>query len=194
MNELIKVSQSNIGAETVNTVNARELHEFLEVKTKFADWIKERIGKYDFVENRDFTVLKNRNGEKGKFTPIEYHVSIDMAKELAMVENNEQGKKARQYFIEVDKQYRAASDTTNALIAALTPVIRENEQLKAKYDFARNFLPRGRAGELAKSGLPKNQYRRGFYCSKNGRDTSLLLEHPSLPGFYEEYKQIGGAK
>jgi anti-repressor protein len=66
-------------------VNARDLHSFLEVKSEFRHWIKNRISDFDFVENQDFTTAgKNLPG-----TAIEYHVTLNMAKELSMVERNE---------------------------------------------------------------------------------------------------------
>lgn len=71
------------------TVNARELHQFLEVKTRFNDWIANRISKYNFEENQDFVTHTENLVSGGKQT--EYHISIDMAKELSMVENNEKG-------------------------------------------------------------------------------------------------------
>ena len=123
---------------------------------------------------------------KGRFSSMEYYISLDMAKELAMVENNARGRQARQYFIEVEKRYRKNAITTESIVAALTPVIRENEQFRAKLELARNFLPLGRPGELNKDGLPKNQFRRGCFVSRNGRNVSLLMENPSLPGIYEE--------
>ncbi len=85
-------------------VDARELHEYLEVKSKFADWIRNRISEYEFTENQDFiSVSKNlENGGRSK----EYHLTLEMAKELAMVERTEKGRVARQYFIQVEKQYR----------------------------------------------------------------------------------------
>lgn len=96
--ELIKIIEEN----GINTVNARDLHKFLEVKKDFSDWIKLRIEKYGFVENEDFTSILGKSS--GGRQPIEYHISIDMAKEIAMVENNERGKQARRYFIECEKQ------------------------------------------------------------------------------------------
>ncbi len=88
MNELIKIE---INENNEQLVSAKELHEFLEVKSKFADWIKNRIEKYGFEENQDFvTVSKNlENGGR----EIDYILKLDTAKELAMAENNEKKEK-----------------------------------------------------------------------------------------------------
>ena len=107
MNELIKLNEQTINNEMVQTVNARELHGFLESKQDFSTWIKNRIEQYDFVENQDFIKLHkkmelSKTGQMG----IEYHITLDMAKELAMVERNEKGKQARQYFIECERKLR----------------------------------------------------------------------------------------
>lgn len=100
MEEIIKITEHN----GKRAVNARELHKFLESKYQFANWIQERITKYGFVENQDYEVfkenLKNSNGGRPQ---IEYALSVDMAKELSMVENNEKGRLARKYFIECEK-------------------------------------------------------------------------------------------
>lgn len=101
MTNLIKISNNKISNFEVQTVSARELHDFLEVKSRFNDWINNRIRDFGFVENQDFvTVTKNLvSGGSQK----EIHLSIDMAKELSMVERNEKGRQARQYFIEMEK-------------------------------------------------------------------------------------------
>lgn len=101
MANLIKISNNKISDFEVKTVNARELHDFLEVKSRFNDWINNRIRDFGFVENQDFvTVTKNLvSGGIQK----EIYLSIDMAKELSMVERNEKGRQARQYFIEMEK-------------------------------------------------------------------------------------------
>ena len=102
--ELIKIENRD-GKETVN---ARELHEFLESKQEFSSWIKNRISKYGFAENDDFirfdNFIKGDINGFGNKKQIEYFISIDMAKELSMVENNDKGKQARRYFIEVEKK------------------------------------------------------------------------------------------
>lgn len=96
MEEIIKIEDHN----GKRAVNARELHDFLESKQEFANWIKNRIKQYGFVENQDFEVFDNfvRNPQGGR-PAVEYALSIDMAKELSMVENNEKGRIARKYFI-----------------------------------------------------------------------------------------------
>ena len=112
MNELIPLHLQTIDGNAVETVNARELHAFLEVQTRFNDWIKNRIEQYDFVENQDFLVVTEKKvtmtdaGEKATLIK-EHHITLDMAKELSMVERNEKGKQARKYFIECEKQLNA---------------------------------------------------------------------------------------
>ena len=98
--------------ELKQAVNARELHSYLEVGRDFSTWIKERIFKYDFIENVDFIhVPKSGDGINTGFQPIDYFISIEMGKELCMVENNEQGKTARKYFIECEKQAKNQQPT-----------------------------------------------------------------------------------
>jgi anti-repressor protein len=100
---LIKINQSNINNESIQTVNARELHCYLESKQDFSTWIKKRIKDYGFIENIDF-VRFHKKMEANNATIIDYFITIDMAKELSMVERNQKGKKARQYFIQCEKQ------------------------------------------------------------------------------------------
>ncbi len=102
MRELISITQSTINDASIQTVNARELHTFLEVATAFKDWFARRIADYGFEDGKDFCsfLSESSGGRPSK----EYAVSLDMAKELAMVERNEKGKQARQYFIECERQ------------------------------------------------------------------------------------------
>ncbi|UTO27832.1 antA/AntB antirepressor family protein [Bartonella harrusi] len=102
MNTLIPISEQTIDQETVQTVNARELHTFLEITSKFADWIKNRIKECKFRENIDFIGF-SKFLEKGGRPSIEYYLTLDMAKHLAMIERNDKGYQAREYFIECEK-------------------------------------------------------------------------------------------
>lgn len=99
------VHQTTINAQTVQTVNARELHEFLEVKSEFRNWIKNRIADFGFVENQDFVTFGKNLPGGGKQN--DYHLTLDMAKELSMVEHNDKGKQARLYFIECERRAKA---------------------------------------------------------------------------------------
>ena len=128
MNQLIPLHSQTIDGNAVETVNARELHTFLESKQDFSTWIKNRIEKYDFVENQDYVSLhKKMEREIGGTVRIEYFVSVGMAKELAMVENNDKGSQARKYFIECerkltmqyDQRYQAVGKAEDATRAAL---------------------------------------------------------------------------
>ena len=113
MNELIKLQPQTINGNAVETVSARELHTFLEVGRDFSTWIKDRISKYEFVENTDYIMLP-KTGElenKGLQGKIEYFVTLDMAKQLAMVENNEKGMQVRKYFIECEKKLNSTTTT-----------------------------------------------------------------------------------
>lgn len=107
------VAHAKIGDALIQTVDARQLHEFLEVGKVFAAWIVERIEQYGFAENVDFVVFSETgNNPQGGRPAKEYALSIDMAKELAMVERNDKGKQARQYFIECE---RRAKDPVHVL-------------------------------------------------------------------------------
>ena len=112
MNELIKINENQISDETVDTVNARELHLFLESKQDFSTWIKKRIKDYGFLENQDYILLHKKMEQEenshGGSNKVEYYISLDMAKELAMVERNDKGREARKYFIECEKKQAKA--------------------------------------------------------------------------------------
>ncbi|MCP4747998.1 MAG: phage antirepressor Ant [Desulfobacteraceae bacterium] len=110
MSELITISNQKISNQKIDTVNARDLHEFLGVRRDFTTWIKARIKQYYFVENRDFTLIHPNGGIKGKGgdrRSKEYHLTLDMAKELSMVERTDRGREARQYFIECERIAKA---------------------------------------------------------------------------------------
>ncbi|MRW85382.1 hypothetical protein GJ698_14950 [Pseudoduganella sp. FT26W] len=108
---LIPVGTSKIAGANVQTTDARGLHAFLKVGKDFSSWVKARIEQYSFVENEDFIVIDAapQNGGAGnRGVRVEYALTLDMAKELAMVERNAKGKEARQYFIECERRAVAA--------------------------------------------------------------------------------------
>lgn len=91
-------------------VNARSLHEFLQVSRDFASWINGRIDQFNFIQGSDF-IIDNipQNGGKVGRPSIEYFISVDMAKELSMVERSDKGKEVRKYFIECEKKLQTQS-------------------------------------------------------------------------------------
>lgn len=103
--QLIQVFNGRIGEDAQPLVNARDLHKFLESKQDFSTWIKNRIEQYGFIENQDYLLHKIMEQlPSGAKHVIEYHITLDMAKELSMVERNAKGKQARRYFIACEKQ------------------------------------------------------------------------------------------
>ncbi len=107
MKQLITINKDQNGTKTVN---ARDLHAFLEIGKDFSTWIKDRINKYDFIEGEDFTLTLPKTREQvshGGHNAKNYHISLDMAKELSMVERNTKGKEARKYFIACEKKMLA---------------------------------------------------------------------------------------
>ncbi|WP_375637149.1 antA/AntB antirepressor family protein [Bartonella sp. AP152HLJHH] len=101
---LIDIHQTTINGDIVQTVNARELHAFLEIGKDFSNWITDRIKKYNLLENQDFVwspnlASKGRGGHNRK----DYHLTLSVAKELSMLENNKKGREARLYFIKCER-------------------------------------------------------------------------------------------
>ena len=107
--ELIPIIEhGTIQGRVQSLCDARDLHAFLGIRQIFAIWIKQRIAKYGFVEGVDFTSFdfskkKNQVGHGGDRRAVAYHLTLDMAKQLAMVQNNERGRQARLYFIERER-------------------------------------------------------------------------------------------
>lgn len=121
------ISNQPINDKSVQTVNARELHSALGVGKVFAAWIQARIDKFKFEEGSDYIILLSNSGNQvhGGANKKDFHITLNMAKELAMVENSDKGREVRKYFInceqELIEQRKIASD----------PVIRAAETIPA---------------------------------------------------------------
>lgn len=119
MRELVTIHEGKDG----QYVSLRELYNFLEVKSEFAKWAK-RMFEYDFVEGQDYSLVSQKRDtnnlaqnnyrqkrrkivqdERGR-PETDYHITLDCAKEIAMLQRSEKGKQARQYFIEAEKRLR----------------------------------------------------------------------------------------
>ena len=98
MNELIKV---NYGTEQP-TVSARDLHEGLEISTRFNDWFP-RMAEYGFLEGKDFYSKMSKTSDKGGRPSVDYEITVDMAKQICMIQRTDKGKQYREYFLELEK-------------------------------------------------------------------------------------------
>ncbi|UII58093.1 phage antirepressor KilAC domain-containing protein (plasmid) [Cytobacillus spongiae] len=105
MNELINTNQNENGEILVS---GRELHEFLEVKARYNDWLP-RMAEYGFKENQDFIAItqKRVTAQGNSTTYIEHHLKLDMAKEISMIQRSDKGKQARQYFLELERKWNS---------------------------------------------------------------------------------------
>ena len=139
---IIKLNKVEEGLVTIyendskeRLINARELHKELENKRRFSDWIKQRIEQYGFIENEEFTKHHNFVIVGNLKRPqIDYYITLNMAKELCMVENNKQGKRIRRYFIEAEKRYREIVNNPSNIFEfmrlALDEIERNSNEIK----------------------------------------------------------------
>lgn len=138
MNELIKTRENENGHIVVS---GRELHSFLGVKTQYTKWM-ERMLEYGFIENVDFSTLsqKRLTAQGNSTTYIDHALTLDMAKELSMIQRNEKGKEARQYFLQVEKFWNSPEMIMKRALEIADKKIEslklENEQMKPKALFA----------------------------------------------------------
>ena len=132
MNELLKLNYDN---EKI-TLSARELHDFLEIGSHFKDWFP-RMCEYGFKENEDFcSILSESTGGRPS---IDYQITLDMAKELAMIQRTEKGKQARQYFIQIEKRWNSPEQViARGLIESqkmISNLALQIEEMKPKAEF-----------------------------------------------------------
>lgn len=143
--DLIPVQTTNDGSIAVM---GRDLHTFLEVKDNYTDWMKRMIA-YGFSAGQDFSEFSDKPNGAGR-PRIDHIISLDMAKEISMIQRTEKGKQARQYFIECEKQTRQAhalpSDYASALreLAATVEVVNQQkaelEQVAPIVDYHETFI------------------------------------------------------
>lgn len=125
--QLIPVFNGELDGRSQQLCDARDLHQFLSVGRDFSTWVKDRIEQYGFVEGEDFSPFlgKSTGGRPG----MEYHLTLDTAKELAMVENNEQGRQVRRYFIAMERQVRESRGASYLSVAQQLAIHRQVPKL-----------------------------------------------------------------
>ena len=141
MNELLKVNYDNDRI----TLSARELHKFLGVTERFGNWF-ERMNQYGFQESIDYLGRKVFNTQAHQELQ-DYEITLDMAKEIAMIQRSDKGKEVRQYFLELERRWNSPEAVMNraleysrkqvkALMEEKQGLIEENKELKPKALFA----------------------------------------------------------
>ena len=204
MNELLKINTTD--SERI-TVSARDLYEFLEATERFNSWF-ERMTQYGLVENTDYTTVKKltevpNNGGIQIRELDDYQLTIDTAKQIAMLQRNEKGTQARKYFIQVENAWNSpervmarALTIANKTIAALEI---ENKEMKPKALFADAVASSKTSiliGQLAKI-LTQNGYQigqnrlfeklrnEGFLSSRKGADWNMPQQRFVEQGLFE---------
>lgn len=203
MNELIKVTYENDRP----AVSARELHEFLEVGTRFNDWFP-RMCEYGFTEDQDFNLLKiekvqNEGGRMVSRIVDDAALTIDMAKEICMLQRNEKGKIARQYFLRIERDWNSPEKVmARALKIADRKILaleEENEIMRPKALFADSVTASKTSilvGELAKllkqNGVDMGQNRlfewlrkNGYLIRRHGNDYNMPTQKAMELGLFE---------
>lgn len=141
----------SVNNQETTLINGEDLHDALGIQTRYSNWILRRIDEYKFVENQDFAKVskigqvRNAFGFRG-VEKCEYHLTLDMAKELAMVERSEIGRQVRRYFIQIENEHRDAipawatvqlSETQAQLQAAQALALSVSPKLPAVREFVR---------------------------------------------------------
>lgn len=134
MNELLKINTTD--SERI-TVSARDLHEALEVKTQFKDWFP-RMCEYGFEDGKDFCSFLSES--TGGRPSQDAQITVDMAKEIAMLQRTEKGKEVRKYFIQVEKEWNSPERVMARALTIANKTIEtlkiENSEMKPKALFA----------------------------------------------------------
>lgn len=186
------------------TVSARELHSFLEVETPYHKWFP-RMCEYGFIENTDFLVtdifVPNSNG--GKQTQKEAQLTIEMAKEICMLQRNEKGKQARQYFIQLESMWNSpemimkrALEFANKQVTELESKIEADKPKVLFADAVATSNTSILVGDLAKlikqNGVDTGQKRlfqwlrdNGYLIKRQGADRNMPTQRSMDNGLFE---------
>lgn len=161
---IVPVIPGHIGGRETTIVSARALHKALGVGRVFRSWIKGRIEEYGFTEGVDYEVVEYLSrpdpvsAKSRQQTALEYIITVNMAKELAMVERTEQGRAIRRYFIQCEEELQRSVPE----IAA-----RYRRQLKARISAANNFKPMCDALNMARAELGKTTQQHHYTNESN---------------------------
>lgn len=180
MNELIPI-QDNDGAQAVM---GRDLHKFLEVGRDYTNWFKQMVG-YGFIEGQDFTPdLAKSTGGRPRADHI---VSLDMAKEISMIQRSEKGKQARQYFIECERRAKEPAQLSPEELMARAIKVADNtiKELEAK---TRELEPAAKSWTYLAA--PGGDYSVAGAAKTLSRDPNISIGRNKLFDFMREQRWI----
>lgn len=191
------------------TVSARDLHSGLAINTRFNDWFS-RMTEYGFESGKDFYSKMSKTSETGGRPAVDYQISVDMAKQICMIQRSEKGKQYRQYFIDLEKAWntpeqvmaralKLADKTIDTLKEDNKKLIEENEKMKPKVIFADAVRASSSSiliGDLAKllrqNGVDIGQKRlfeylrnHGYLIKRKGSDWNMPTQKSMNMGLFE---------
>lgn len=159
MAELIKVQVKN----DQQLVGGRELHKFLEVNTRYNDWF-ERMCEYGFTENKDYVAItqKRVTAQGNQTTFTDHDLTVNMAEQISMLQRNDKGRQAREYFIQVEQKwnnpvevirrgYALAQEKAKKLTLENANIVAENRLMKPKADYFDDLIDRKTLVNLTKT-------------------------------------------
>lgn len=152
MNQLIKITQNENNEQVVS---GRDLHDFLGVETQYTKWF-DRMTEYGFVENSDYVEVSQKclTSHGRPYVQTDHALKLDMAKEISMIQRTAKGKEARQYFIEVEKEFKKQQlqiPTTQRELVQLA--LSANEETNQRIDVVEDKV----ADLTDRFGLPSNK-------------------------------------
>lgn len=190
MEELIKVTKDDKG---ISVVSGRELHDFLEVTERYSSWFL-RMTKYGFEESVDYVGCKVFN-TLAKQELQDHALTLDMAKEISMIQRTDKGKQARQYFIEVEKAYKQGQtqyklpQTFSEALIELAKEVKKNEVLKPKADKYDRYL--SSKGLITITEIAKEYGMSGRKLNKFLHDKGIIYKKGNKWFIYQRYANDG---
>ena len=208
MNEILKVDLDT------QTVSAREIHNQLNIGTKFTTWF-ERMKEYGFSEGVEFFPKMGETSETGGRPSVDYDISVDMAKQICMIQRTPEGKQVRQYLIDLEKAWntpeqvmaralKIANRTIDSLKAENVMLVERNNEMKPKAIFA-DAVATSRTsiliGDLAKlicqNGYQIGQKRlfewlrnNGYLCKRKGTQWNMPTQKSMELGLFEVKESV----
>lgn len=190
MEELIKVTKDDKG---ISVVSGRELHDFLEVTERYSSWFL-RMTKYGFEESVDYVGCKVFN-TLAKQELQDHALTLNMAKEISMIQRTDKGKQARQYFIEVEKAYKQGQtqyklpQTFSEALIELAKEVKKNEVLKPKADKYDRYL--SSKGLITITEIAKEYGMSGRELNKFLHDKGIIYKKGNKWFIYQRYANDG---